>query len=170
MQEACLVAIQKTQIGQRLQRKRQFQNPGAEQTRLWHDRILDAARSLPHSPETCCSLGATSAGGPALNFDLPADRLHPLQFCLTIIRRKLVPYNYSTHTRQLQLPAWLFVCLSVLPTQIARRIRSPKMDVAVLRGRIVATLDADADARRRAELDLKTVSIYLREPQGLSLT
>jgi hypothetical protein len=31
------------------------------------------------------------------------------------------------------------------------------MDVAVLRGRIVATLDADADARRRAELDLKTV-------------
>jgi hypothetical protein len=32
------------------------------------------------------------------------------------------------------------------------------MDVAVLRGRIVATLDADADARRRAELDLKTVS------------
>jgi hypothetical protein len=33
------------------------------------------------------------------------------------------------------------------------------MDVAVLRGRIVATLDADADARRRAELDLKTVSM-----------
>jgi len=33
------------------------------------------------------------------------------------------------------------------------------MDVAVLRDRIVATLDADADARRRAELDLKTVSI-----------
>ena len=32
------------------------------------------------------------------------------------------------------------------------------MDVAVLRGRIVATLDADADVRRRAELDLKTVS------------
>ncbi|TVY45621.1 putative importin [Lachnellula subtilissima] len=29
------------------------------------------------------------------------------------------------------------------------------MDVAVLRDRIVATLDADADARRRAELDLK---------------
>lgn len=51
-----------------------------------------------------------------------------------------------------------FSCLSVLPTQIARRLCSPKMDVAVLRGRIVATLDADADARRRAELDLKTVS------------
>jgi len=33
------------------------------------------------------------------------------------------------------------------------------MDVAVLRDRIVATLDADADARRRAELDLKTVRI-----------
>ncbi len=32
-----------------------------------------------------------------------------------------------------------------------------KMDVAVLRGRIVATLDADADLRRRAELDLKAV-------------
>jgi len=31
------------------------------------------------------------------------------------------------------------------------------MDGAVLRGRIVATLDADADVRRRAELDLKTV-------------
>lgn len=40
------------------------------------------------------------------------------------------------------------------------------MDVAVLRGRIVATLDADADARRRAELDLKTVSIYLMKPSG----
>jgi hypothetical protein len=39
------------------------------------------------------------------------------------------------------------------------------MDVAVLRGRIVATLDADADARRRAELDLKTVSIA-EEPSG----
>jgi len=39
------------------------------------------------------------------------------------------------------------------------------MDVAVLRGRIVATLDADADARRRAELDLKTVSMAL-EPSG----
>lgn len=34
------------------------------------------------------------------------------------------------------------------------------MDVAVLRGRIVATLDPDADVRRRAELDLKTVSIH----------
>lgn len=43
------------------------------------------------------------------------------------------------------------------------------MDVAVLRGRIVATLDADADARRRAELDLKTVSIAV-EPQGRPLT
>jgi hypothetical protein len=41
------------------------------------------------------------------------------------------------------------------------------MDVAVLRGRIVATLDADADARRRAELDLKTVSIPVR-PSGQS--
>jgi hypothetical protein len=39
------------------------------------------------------------------------------------------------------------------------------MDVAVLRGRIVATLDADADARRRAELDLKTVSMAV-EPSG----
>lgn len=33
------------------------------------------------------------------------------------------------------------------------------MDVAVLRGRIASTLDPDADARRRAELDLKSVSI-----------
>lgn len=33
------------------------------------------------------------------------------------------------------------------------------MDVAVLRDRIVATLNPDADSRRRAELDLKTVSI-----------
>ena len=39
------------------------------------------------------------------------------------------------------------------------------MDVAVLRGRIVATLDPDADARRRAELDLKTVSMAA-EPSG----
>lgn len=39
------------------------------------------------------------------------------------------------------------------------------MDVAVLRGRIVATLSADADARRRAELDLKTVSPpYANQP------
>jgi hypothetical protein len=37
-------------------------------------------------------------------------------------------------------------------------ITEVEMDVAVLRGRIVATLDADADVRRRAELDLKTVS------------
>ena len=36
------------------------------------------------------------------------------------------------------------------------------MDVAVLRDRIVATLDADADARRRAELDLKTVRMHSR--------
>jgi hypothetical protein len=31
------------------------------------------------------------------------------------------------------------------------------MDVTVLRSRIVATLSADADLRRRAELDLKAV-------------
>lgn len=31
------------------------------------------------------------------------------------------------------------------------------MDVGLVRSRIVATLDADADARRRAELDLKAV-------------
>lgn len=38
-------------------------------------------------------------------------------------------------------------------------VRTPrtKMDVVLLRSRIVATLDADADARRRAELDLKAV-------------
>lgn len=44
------------------------------------------------------------------------------------------------------------------------------MDVAVLRGRIVATLDADADARRRAELDLKTVSLPKPNCQGHVLT
>jgi hypothetical protein len=44
------------------------------------------------------------------------------------------------------------------------------MDVAVLRGRIVATLDADADARRRAELDLKTVSPSVQSCQGHMLT
>jgi hypothetical protein len=44
------------------------------------------------------------------------------------------------------------------------------MDVAVLRGRIVATLDADADARRRAELDLKTVSSSVQNCQGHVLT
>jgi hypothetical protein len=31
------------------------------------------------------------------------------------------------------------------------------MEPAALRNRIVATLDPDADARRRAELDLKSV-------------
>lgn len=36
--------------------------------------------------------------------------------------------------------------------------RAPEMDVAVLRGRIVATLSPEADLRRRAELDLKSVS------------
>lgn len=44
------------------------------------------------------------------------------------------------------------------------------MDVAVLRGRIVATLDADADARRRAELDLKAVSSSVQNCQGHVLT
>lgn len=34
------------------------------------------------------------------------------------------------------------------------------MDVVSLRGRIVDTLSADTDARRRAELDLKAVSNY----------
>jgi hypothetical protein len=42
------------------------------------------------------------------------------------------------------------------------------MDGAVLRGRIVATLDADADARRRAELDLKTVSLSRRLVRAMS--
>jgi len=37
------------------------------------------------------------------------------------------------------------------------------MDVGALRGRIIATLEADADSRRRAELDLKTVS-YSKAP------
>jgi hypothetical protein len=44
------------------------------------------------------------------------------------------------------------------------------MDVAVLRGRIVATLDTDADARRRAELDLKSVSNAIAMCEGLVLT
>jgi hypothetical protein len=43
------------------------------------------------------------------------------------------------------------------------------MDVAVLRGRIVATLDADTDVRRRAELDLKTVNIPPITLQGIPL-
>lgn len=34
------------------------------------------------------------------------------------------------------------------------------MDVGLVRSRIVATLDADADARRRAELDLKAVRTH----------
>lgn len=36
------------------------------------------------------------------------------------------------------------------------------MEASALRGRILATLDADADTRRRAELELKSVSIYHR--------
>jgi hypothetical protein len=35
------------------------------------------------------------------------------------------------------------------------------MEAAALRGRILATLDADADTRRRAELELKSVSIQV---------
>lgn len=34
------------------------------------------------------------------------------------------------------------------------------MEAAALRSRILATLDPDADTRRRAELELKTVSIH----------
>ena len=78
-----------------------------------------------------------------------------------------IPQYYSTHRNAHQLQHQAASCLSYqLP--IARRILSPKMDVAVLRGRIVATLDADADARRRAELDLKTVSMAV-EPSGPSV-
>jgi len=44
------------------------------------------------------------------------------------------------------------------------------MDVAILRGRILATLDADADTRRGAELDLKTVSLPSKSRQGHLLT
>jgi hypothetical protein len=46
----------------------------------------------------------------------------------------------------------------VSPTQIHNGAFLVAMEPAVLRDRIVATLDPDADARRRAELDLKTVS------------
>jgi hypothetical protein len=98
------------------------------------------------------------------------DRLEPcgllsLPCRSALFRQAKIPQYYSTTPNpphQLQQQA---VSLSVIPTQIARRIPSPKMDVAVLRGRIVATLDADADARRRAELDLKTVSRAV-EPSG----
>ncbi len=44
------------------------------------------------------------------------------------------------------------------------------MDVTVLRSRIVATLDADADVRRRAELDLKAVRRPASRSQELTLT
>lgn len=36
-----------------------------------------------------------------------------------------------------------------------------KMDVNALRDRIQSTLDANADTRRQAELDLKYVCLYL---------
>jgi len=42
------------------------------------------------------------------------------------------------------------------------------MDVGALRGRIIATLEADADSRRRAELDLKTVSVQTRPTDCLT--
>lgn len=46
-----------------------------------------------------------------------------------------------------------------------------KMDVGLVRSRIVATLDADADARRRAELDLKAVrTIFTPLSPHISLT
>ena len=45
------------------------------------------------------------------------------------------------------------------------------MDVGLVRSRIVATLDADADARRRAELDLKAVRTHPTPlPCHISLT
>jgi hypothetical protein len=40
------------------------------------------------------------------------------------------------------------------------------MEAAALRGRILATLDSDADTRRRAELELKTVRLALQTFQG----
>lgn len=40
------------------------------------------------------------------------------------------------------------------------------MDVASLRGRIVDTLSSDTDARRRAELDLKTVRLRFPSTQA----
>jgi hypothetical protein len=48
--------------------------------------------------------------------------------------------------------------LIILPLETHGASSLQNMDVVVLRGRIEATLDADADVRRRAELDLKTVS------------
>lgn len=44
-----------------------------------------------------------------------------------------------------------------------------KMDVAQLRERIASTLVADADARRRAELDLKAVCIRNSGDQGTEI-
>jgi len=40
------------------------------------------------------------------------------------------------------------------------------MDTTVLRNRIEATLDANSDVRRQAELDLKNVSPYYVSPMA----
>ncbi len=43
------------------------------------------------------------------------------------------------------------------------------MDAAAIRNCIAATLDADADARRRAELQLKQVRLFVSRPGRLVL-
>jgi hypothetical protein len=58
------------------------------------------------------------------------------------------------------------VCLLLLPTPRAAPRRVAAMDVAVLRDRIQATLDSNADRRRQAELDLKYVSASTGEPRA----
>jgi hypothetical protein len=53
------------------------------------------------------------------------------------------------------------------PTLVGHALEQrAKMDVGLLRSRIVATLEADADARRRAELDLKAVRTLPLTPPG----
>ena len=69
--------------------------------------------------------------------------------------------NHSDHTR-------VIYDTNNIPTYGIHALETiPKMDVAQLRERIASTLVADADARRRAELDLKAVCLGNAKNEGV---
>jgi len=78
----------------------------------------------------------------------------PQVFCQSDSRTKSRAFKLDTKSDSCSLPDH-FIFLA------QRAKASLKMDVAVLRDRIVATLDPDADLRRRAELDLKQARLPL---------
>lgn len=124
-----------------------------------HFSILQASRNVERATSFSCSC----------SFNLLLDDLgRPNQtafsswFLLERFQNRSFSTDHPPQSCQQHKPSFSASasgCALSHPSQIARHISSPRMDVAVLRGRIVATLDPDTDVRRRAELDLKAVSI-----------